>query len=180
MRQEIFKEIEVPEGVTVTIDESTLTAKGSEGENIRLFNTAGLEFKVDGDKVIVGSKKATKTEKKIIHTFAAHVTNMISGVSEKFEYKLKVCFNHFPITVELTDKTATIKNFLGEKIPRIATLMDGSEVSIDGEVITVKSVNKEIAGQTAANFEAVTKIKNRDRRIFQDGIFITSKNGKEI
>ena len=51
---------------------------------------------------------------------------------------------------------------------------------MDKEIIIVKSVNKEIAGQTAANFETSTRIRKRDRRIFQDGIWITQQAGKEL
>ncbi|MBU1252256.1 MAG: 50S ribosomal protein L6 [Nanoarchaeota archaeon] len=180
MKKEIYQEIEIPEGVGVEVTEGLVKVKGPKGESERKFNAVGLEFKKEGNKIIIGNKKATKNYKKIINTFASHVKNMITGVTEKFEYKLKVCSSHFPITVEVKDGEVLIKNFLGEKTPRKGKIPNNVEVDIQGELITVKSVSKELAGQVAATLEAITKIRNRDRRVFQDGIFMTSKSGREI
>ena len=114
-----------------------------------------------------------------MNTLAAHINNMIKGVQHKFEYKLKVCFSHFPITIEIKENEANIKNFLGEKTPRKAKILDDVEVKIDKDIVEIISNNRESAGQTAANFEKATWIRMRDRRIFQDGIFITHKPGRE-
>jgi len=181
MKQEIFQNIEIPEGIEVNISETReLIIKGPKGENKRKFNLAKITLEKKDNKIIIGSKKASKNEKRIINTFTAHIKNMIKGVQEKFEYKLKICFSHFPITVDIKENEAIIKNFLGEKIPRILKLPEGIEVKIDKDIITVISQNKELAGQGAANFEKATKVRMKDRRVFQDGIFIINKPVREI
>ena len=180
MKKSLYQKIEIPEGVEVNVNGSSVTVKGHEGEVKKDFNIGKLDFKKENNKIIIGHEKSTKSEKKIMNTITAHINNMIKGVQKKFEYKLKICFSHFPFTVEIKGDLAIIKNFLGEKIPRKVRIPQGAEVKIDGKIITISSFDKEIAGQAAANFEIATKIRNRDRRIFQDGIYIINKAGREI
>jgi large subunit ribosomal protein L6 len=180
MKKELFQEVEIPQGIEANLDGTILTIKGPEGESQREFKIGKLDMEKKDNKIIFGNKKSTKTEKRLMNTLAAHVRNMIKGVQEKFEYKLKICFSHFPMTVEIKENEAIIKNFLGEKIPRKSRIAPGVDVKVDKQIITVTSHDKELAGQVAANFENVTKVGKRDRRVFQDGIFIISKCGVEI
>jgi large subunit ribosomal protein L6 len=180
MKKELYQEIEIPEGVEAEIEGTMLKVKGPMGENSREFKIRNLDLKKEGNKIIVGNKKSTKNEKKLMNTLTSHIRNMLKGVQEKFEYQLKVCFSHFPINIEIKDQEAIIKNFLGEKIPRKVKLTKGAEVKLDKDIITVSSVDKELAGQVAANFEAMTKVGKKDRRVFQDGIFMISKAGREL
>ncbi len=180
MRKELLQEIEIPEGVEISVEGNTLIVKGKEGENKKAFNTTNIVLEKKGNIIRVGAKRATKNEKKMINTIASHVKNMIKGTQKKYEYKLKACFSHFPISIEIKGKEALIKNFLGEKTPRKAKIYEGVDVQVDKDIITITSSNKESAGQTAANFETATRITKRDRRIFQDGIFMTIKSGEEI
>lgn len=180
MKKEFYKEIEIPEGVNVLIEGTLVKITGPEGELERDFDARNLDVKKEGEKIIVGHKKATKKEKKMINTIVAHISNMVKGVQEKFEYVLKVCSSHFPMTVEVKGKEAFVKNFFGEKFPRKVEIPEGAEVEVKKDIITVKSVNKELAGQAAANFERATRAKKRDIRIFQDGIYITNKAGRQI
>jgi len=180
MKKEIIEEIEIPEGIEANVEGTTLTVKGPEGEDKRTFNIPKLIFEKKDNKIVIGHKTARKTEKKKIFTTIAHIKNMLKGVKEKFEYTLKIVFSHFPITAEVSGDKVTIKNFLGEKTPRSCSIPKGAEVEIKKDTITVKANSKEIAGQASANLETATKIRMRDRRIFQDGIYIIDKAGRPI
>ncbi len=171
-------EIEAPEGVEVKIEGRTLTAKGPKGEISKELMDPTIEIKVDGNKVKLKALKHTKRQKTMVSTFRAHINNIFKGVTDEFEYKLKICSSHFPMSVSVEGDKVVVKNFLGEKVPRKAVIIPGATVKVQGDNITVTSPNKEVAGQTAANIEQATRITNRDRRIFQDGIWITEKSGK--
>jgi len=180
MKKELFKEIEIPKDVEIGVEGNTLTVRGKEATLKRKIDTQKLIFEVKDRKIRVGNKNLTKKEKKMMNTTVSHIKNMIRGVQKKFEYELKICFNHFPITVEVKGKEILVKNFLGEKFPRKVKIPEGADVRVDKDLIKVSSADKEIAGQAAANLETITKIRARDRRVFQDGIFIINKAGKEI
>jgi len=180
MKKELFQTIDIPEGVEVKIEGDVVETKGPEGENKREFDATNISLEKKDNQIIIGNKKATKREKKMMNTLAAHIKNMIKGVREKFEYQLKVCFSHFPITVEVQKNEAIIKNFLGEKIPRKVKIPNGVEVKVNKDIISVSAVDKELAGQAAANFEQATRVPMKDRRVFQDGIYITDKAGRKM
>ena len=80
----------------------------------------------------------------------------------------------------LDDREVIVKNFFGERAPRILKLKSDVTAKVEGSEIIIESTNKEIAGQVAADIEQLTRITNKDKRIFQDGIYITEKDGKKI
>lgn len=180
MKKDLMQKIEIPEGVEVNVDGTLVNIKGSQGENKRGFNIKKIKMEKTENEIKIECKNASKKEKKLMNSMTTHIKNMIQGVQEKFEYKLKICNSHFPMKVDVKGKEVEVKNFLGEKIPRIVQIPENVEVKIDGDIISVSSVNKEFAGQGAANFEKATRVPSKDRRIFQDGIFIINKAGREI
>ena len=114
----------------------------------------------------------------LIGTIKAHTKNMIKGVTEGFEYKMKTVFSHFPIKTSVEGNEFIIQNFLGERSARKAKILDGVKIDIKGEDITVHGINKEKVGQTVANIEKATSVKRRDTRVFQDGVYRISKGGR--
>ncbi|MCF0225786.1 MAG: 50S ribosomal protein L6 [Methanobrevibacter sp.] len=171
----IREEIEIPEGVEVIIDKNVVSIKGPNGEDSRKFTYAGVSIKAEDDVVLLETAFPKKKDKAMIGTTKAHISNMIKGVTEGFTYTMKIVFAHFPMTVKVNGNIVNIDNFLGERHPRKANIVGDSKVSIKGDEVTITGINKEHVGQTMANLEQATKIKGRDPRVFQDGIYLISK-----
>lgn len=179
--KKLFKDsLEIPEKVQVELDVHTLKVKGEKGEVQRKVVLPNINVKLEDKTIIFTSKYTTKNEKRIVNTYKAHIKNMFKGVTEGYRYLLKICSGHFPMTVEIQNKELIVKNFFGEKVARKAKILDNVEVKINREEVTVEGIDKEATGQTAANIERATKIRNRDKRIFQDGIWIIKKAGRPI
>lgn len=175
MAAETLIEIQIPQGVTVTLSGATLTVKGQKGQVSREFRFPGIKIKADGN-VTVEATKIDKQTKATVGTYASHVNNMVKGVTEGYEYNMKIVYSHFPIQVKVEGKDrVSIGNFLGERKPRYASIMGDTKVNVAGDKVTLTGINKEHVGQTAANIEQACKIRNRDPRVFQDGVYIIKK-----
>jgi large subunit ribosomal protein L6 len=124
-------------------------------------------------------KKASKREKTTLGTYKAHINNMLHGAREGFTYRMKICSGHFPMTVQVKGSELIIKNFIGEKTPRVLRLKPGVDVKVEGEFIVISSPDRELGGQTAASIEAVSSRANYDKRVFQDGVYIIEKPARE-
>jgi len=178
--QDLNAKLKIPENVEATIQDRSITVKGPKGETNRQFWTKKLSIEKKGDEIIFHTKRLTKREKKLCFTYIAHIKNMFKGVTESHVYKLKICAGHFPMNVSVSGDEIVIKNFLGEKIPRKLKIKPSVKVSVQGTEVKVEGVDKELVGQQSASIEQLCRISNKDRRIFQDGIFIVNKDGKEI
>lgn len=171
------KEIEIPEGIDIDITENDLKAKGGKGEVIKRFYHPKLGIKKTDKKIIIETKDEKKKNLAIIGTWTAHIKNMFKGVKEGYEYRMKISHVHFPMNVSVDGDKLVIKNFLGQKQDRYAKIIEGVKVKIEGNNVIIKGVDKEKVGQTAGNIEKSTGLSTRrDRRVFSDGIFITSKD----
>jgi large subunit ribosomal protein L6 len=174
---EIRKEIEIPDGVQIEVTDSTVRVRYGDREESKRFKVSGITLSVEDNKLVIVGKPAKKKVLATVNTLVSHVKNLITGVTKGFEYKLKVVYSHFPITVQKKDDGIVITNFMGEKRPRIAKIVGNNTiVEIKGKDITVRGTNIEHVGQTAANIERATIVRRKDRRVFQDGIYIVSRS----
>ena len=178
MKRKITQTINVPNGINFEIRQDSIIFTKNSSTISRQINSPNIRIEKEGDTLKIYSEKATKNQYKIMMALIAHIKNIFSGLDKKFVYELEAVNVHFPMTLKSEGQKVLISNFLGEKTPRYAKILPNVNVEIKGQKITVSSSDREAAGQTAANLETATIIKGRDRRIFQDGIFITSKPGR--
>jgi len=168
-------EVPVEEGVDVSLAGDDVKVAGPRGKLHRVFSHHGIKLKVLDGKIVISSESKRREVKALMGTWKAHFRNMMTGVSKGFECTLKLVYAHFPVKLEVQDNKLLIKNFLGGRSSRVAKMLDGVEIKIEGDTVRLSGIDKEKVGQTAANIEHATKVKGYDRRVFQDGIFITQK-----
>jgi len=179
-REKIIKEIELPDSISALLEDNFLLIEGPKGAIKRELKQFNILIKIENRKIILESGSHTKVVKKMLGSLAAHIKNMIRGSLQNYVYTLKICSGHFPMNVSVTNNNLTIKNLLGEKVPRVLQLKEGADVKVEGDLIYVKSMNKETAGQVSADIEQLTRRAGYDGRVFQDGCYVISKDGKEL
>lgn len=171
--------IALPEKVNARVDNGLVIVNGPKGEVRKNLLDKKVAIECKDNSLILKAGRANKINKKHIKSYAAHIKNMIKGSLEGYKYTLKICSGHFPMNVSVSNGQIIVKNLLGEKVPRVLKLKDGATVKVEGDIVTVESQNKETAGQVSADIENLTKRNGYDLRIFQDGIWVTTKGGKE-
>lgn len=169
------KEVTLPEGVEAKLDGKELVIKGPKGELRRAFSHPKTNLDIKGSTITVKSTEDRRKANAVVGAWAAHIRNMSKGVVTEWEARLKSVHSHFPIKVNVEGDKVVIQNFLGERRSRLAKVPKGVKVEVKKDEIIVTGMDKELVGQACGNIETVTKVTKRDKRIFQDGIYILGK-----
>ncbi len=169
--------VSIPDQVSVQIEGRTVKVKGPLGSLQEDLSHLPVSIDVDDNKVRLETSWPRKREIGMLGTAAAHVRNMLKGVTQGYRYELRTVYAHFPVTVKVDEKAKVLKieNFTGEKTPRYAKIVEGVRVDVKGEDISVEGIDLKSVSQTAANIQDSTKIKKKDLRVFLDGIYVSGK-----
>ncbi len=169
--------ISIPDEVTVELGEKSVKVKGPLGTLQEDLSHLPVSIAKTGQEIQLSVTWPRKREIGMLGTAAAHIRNMIRGVTKGYRYNLRTVYAHFPVTVKVDEKTKTLRveNFTGEKTPRTAQILEGVKVVVKGDDITVEGIDLKSVSQTAANIQNATKIKKKDLRVFLDGIYVDTK-----
>lgn len=143
--------IEIPDGVEVTVEGSSVTVKGSKGELVRSFNP-DMTIALD-DGVVTVTRPTDQPRHRALHGLTRSlIFNMVAGVSEGFEKVLEI--HGVGYKAEQKGKQLVLSVGFSHTVPMDPP--DGVEFALDSPtVVRVKGIDKEKVGQMAAEVRKV-------------------------
>jgi len=175
-----YGEIEIPENVQVKlIEDKVLEISGPLGSVVKSFKGVPVHFKIEDNKIKYEIYWKGKKGYALVNTIAGRIKNVFVGVTQGYTYKMKAYYVHFPMNISVEGDYVVINNFAGERGSRKARILPGVNVKVvkkgtDIDLI-ITGIDKDAVGQTAANIYLATKVKNKDPRVFLDGIYLYYK-----
>ena len=169
------RKIKIPDGVKASLDGMHLRVTGPKGQLSRNVRFPQVTVTCDGKEVVIATESRRKEITAMVGTLEAHTKNMFRGVTDGYEYRMKVVYSHFPIQLKLQGNKLEIANFLGEKKARHARIEQGVTAKVGNDEVVLTGIDRELVGTSAANIEHATHIRDRDPRVFQDGIYMVQR-----
>ena len=169
-------EIQIPDDVKVSLKGNILHVQGPLGHTYKNFKKIPVIIEIDDKKILLKQTGERKKYYAIRNTARSIIQILCAGVVDGFTIKMKVVFSHFPITVKVEGKKVLIENFQGERAPRISMIKGDTKVDVKGDDVIISGPVLTDVSQTAANIQQKSKVKNKDHRVFLDGIYRYSKS----
>jgi len=143
------KPIEIPSGVTVTVNGAEVRVKGAKGDLVMTM-PSGVAASVEGAKVIVKIPEASEIEN--LHGLTRTlVANMIEGVTKGYSKDLEIQGVGFKAALQ----GQKLQMWLGFPKPVEYTIPDGIKVVVtEGTAMSVSGADKQKVGDTAARIRS--------------------------
>ncbi|KAG8725574.1 hypothetical protein FRC09_008431 [Ceratobasidium sp. 395] len=177
------EELTVPEGVTVDVKSRQIIVTGPRGKlekNVRHVNMDIQLIKTKENKVTLAAWQGGRKHVACLRTIKSLITNMITGVTKGFRYKMRAVYAHFPINciIQESGRKVEIRNFLGEKLVRHVNMLDGviiSESKAQKDELILEGNDVQNVSQSAASIQGICRVRNKDIRKFLDGVYVSNK-----
>ncbi len=147
------QQLSIPQGVEVKIHEQLISVKGPKGSLERSIHPVVTVSIENGIITVSVQNPEEKSERALWGTFAAHIKNMIEGVTKGFEKKLEVNGVGFRVAMQGKD----LKLEIGFSHPVVYAMPPQVVATVEKNIITLTSADVEILGKTAAEIRALKK-----------------------
>ncbi len=166
--------IHIPEGVMVTVADSVCTVKGPKATLTREVRK-DVGISVEEGNVVLTPKAGSVMAPALWGTYAAHIRNMVTGVTTGFVKKLEI----EGVGYRAEAQGQKIKLSMGYSHPVELVAPEGVTVIVEKSVITVSGADIEKVGQFAADIRAVREPEPyKGKGIHYQGEYIIRKQGK--
>jgi|TARA_B110000014_G_C19982335_1_gene508667 large subunit ribosomal protein L6 len=164
-------EVDIPENVKVSMKSHMLSVEGPLGKTYKNFKKIPVDIEIIDGKVSLKAQGTRNSNFAIMNTARSLIRNLIEGVIEGYTIKMKIVFSHFPINIKVEGKQVLIENFQGERAPRITKIWGKTKVMPKGDDVIITGHVLTDVTQTAAEIETKSRVKNKDHRVFLDGVY---------
>jgi large subunit ribosomal protein L6 len=137
--------IDIPAGVTVTLNDQTVTVAGKLGTLTQDVDKT-ISVKVEGNQVVLTRANETGDVKAKHGLYRQLIANMVKGVSEGFSKTLNINGVGYKATLQGTKVVLNI----GFSHPIDVVPTEGIKLAVNGNDITVSGIDKAKVGQFAA------------------------------
>ncbi len=168
--------VPIPQGVQVKMEDDVLVVKGPKGELRRKVHPL-VNLSIESDKVGISADESRKRKDAgaLQGLFRVLVDNMVTGVTKGFERNLEIVGVGY--RAEVSGDTVVFN--LGYSHPINFKLPKGIEAKVERNKISLKGIDKELLGQTAANMRALRRPEPfKGKGIKYEGEVIRRKAGK--
>ncbi len=169
------KPVALPKGVAATITDGVLTITGPKGTLTRVIRPE-VTMTIADEVVTLAPKAGNELAKKLWGTYAAHVRNMITGVTDGYTRILEL--EGVGYRAEVKGKQIVLSVGFSHPVP--LDIPEGVSATVEKSVVTLTGIDKDVLGQFAAN---VRKVKApepyKGKGIRYRGEFIIRKQGKK-
>jgi len=170
------RELTIPAGVTVTVNDNTITVKGPKGELNYTFDKS-ITVTVNENKINVTRANETKTVKSLHGTTNALVSNMLKGVSEGFTKELEAVGVGYRFNV--AGNKVTISAGYSHPVEMIAPVGISIEAPSATE-LKVSGIDKQKVSEFAANIRKVREPEPyKGKGIRYKNEYVRRKEGKK-
>ena len=166
----------IPDKVKVSLTKRILNVEGPLGKTRRDFKRIPLDLRIEGKNIVIKSLGSRKKDYAIFNTAQSIIKSLLEGVQKGYTFKMKIVYAHFPITVKVKDGKISVENFQGERAPRTSKICGDTKVVTKGDDVILTGPVLTDVSQTAASLQQNTKVKNKDHRVFLDGIYLFEKS----
>lgn len=166
--------IDIPSGVTITIDQGSVTVAGPKG-TLSQTQLPGITVEQKENQIVVTRKSDAPKHRAKHGLMRTLIANMVTGVTKGFEKKLELSGVGFRVALAGTD----LKLSIGYSHELLYPIPPGIQASVEQNVITVSGIDKQQVGQVAAEIRSLRKPEPyKGKGIMYVGERIIRKSGK--